>query len=63
MSQIVKTGRSQLQLSLAPVCLLPHPIEHIRSEVIEVLADLLLDAMGPETIEAEEVSNEHENHA
>jgi len=27
-------------------CVLPHPLEHVRSEAIEVLADLLLEALG-----------------
>ena len=65
MSQIMKTGRAQLQLPLTPVSVLPHPIEHIRSEVIEALADLLLEAMGQEEsgiVESEEVSSERENH-
>jgi hypothetical protein len=66
MSHMVKTGRVQLQLPLAPVSVLPHPIENIRNEVVEVLADLLLEAMGPDengTAEGEEVSDERENHA
>jgi hypothetical protein len=51
---------------MEPVRVLPHPIEQVRSEVIEVLADLLLEAMGPEedgSVEGEEVSDERENHA
>ena len=55
MSQLMKRGR-----------VLPHPIEQVRSEVIEVLADLLLEAMGPEedgSVKGEEVSDERENHA
>ena len=66
MSQLIKTGRTQLQLPLMPVSLAPHPIAHIRSEVIEALTDLLLEAMGPEengNAKSEEVSDEHENHA
>ena len=66
MSQLVKRGRTQLQLPLEPVGVQPHPLEHVRSEAIEVLADLLLEAMGPEeneNVEIEEVSNELKDHA
>ena len=66
MSQLMKMGRMQLQLSLEPVSVQPHPLEHVRSEAIEVLADLLLEAMGPEeneNVEIEEVSNELKDHA
>lgn len=66
MSQLMKMGRAQLQLPLEPVSVLPHPLEHVRSEVIDVLADLLLEAIGPEeneSIEVAEVSDERENHA
>ena len=65
MNQLMKRGRAQLQLALKPVMVLPHPIEHIHSQVIEALADLLLEAMGPEdgSVEGKEVSDEHENHA
>ena len=65
MSQM-KEVRAQLQLPLTPVSLALHPIAHIRCEVIEALADLLLEAMGPEengNAELEEVSDEYENHA
>jgi len=64
MSQMMKMGRAQLQLPLAPVSVAPQPIAHIRSEVIEALADLLLEAMGPEENgkdASEEASDEHEN--
>ena len=66
MSQLMKRGRVQLQLPLEPVSAQPHPLEHVRSEAIEVLADLLLEAMGPEeneNVEIEEVSNELKDHA
>jgi hypothetical protein len=66
MSQLMKRGRVQLQLPLEPVSVQPHPLEHVRSEAIEVLADLLLEAMGPEeneNVEIEEVSNELKDHA
>jgi hypothetical protein len=66
MSQLMKRGRVQLQLPLEPVSVQPHPLEHVRSEVIEVLADLLLEAMGPEeneNVEIEEVSDELKDHA
>lgn len=65
MSQLMKKGRAQLQLPLEPVRILPHPIEHFRSEVIEVLADLLLEAMGPDdgSLKGEEVSDERKNYA
>jgi hypothetical protein len=66
MSQLMKRGRVQLQLPLEPVSVQPHPLEHVRSEAIEVLADLLLEAMGPEEnedVEIEEVSNELKDHA
>jgi len=65
MSQLMKRGRVQLQLPLEPVSVQPHPLEHVRSEAIEVLADLLLEAMGPEeneNVEIEEVSNELKDH-
>lgn len=66
MSQMTIRGRTQMQLQLEPVRTLPHPIEDVRSEVIEVLADLLLEAMGSEEDgqgAGEEVSDERENHA
>jgi len=66
MSQLMKMGRAQLQLFLAPASLVPHPIAHIRNEAIEALADLLLEAMGAEEngkAELEEVSDEREDHA
>ncbi len=66
MNQLMRRGRTQLQLSLEPVRVLPHPVEGVRSEVIEVLADLLLEAMGMEenySVEGKEVSDEPENHA
>lgn len=66
MSHLMKSSRAQLQLPMEPVRVLPHPVEHVRSEVIEVLADLLLEAMGPEEdgrVEGEEVNDERENHA
>jgi hypothetical protein len=65
MSQLIKRGRVQLQLPLELVSVQPHPLEHVRSEAIEVLADLLLEAMGPEeneNVEIEEVSNELKDH-
>lgn len=66
MSQLIKRGRTQLQLPLEPASVQPHPLEHVRSEAIEALADLLLEAVGSEedgSAEREEVSDEHENHA
>jgi hypothetical protein len=66
MSQLMKMGRMQLQLSLEPVSVQPHPLEHVRSEAIEALADLLLEAMGQEengNTEIKEVSNELKDHA
>ncbi len=66
MSQLMKRGRTQLQLPMEPVRVLPQPIEQVRCEVIEVLADLLLEAMGPEedgSVKGEEGSDERENHA
>ena len=66
MSQLMKRGRVQLQLPLEPVSVQPHPLEHVRSEAIEVLADLLLEAMGQEengSAEIKEVSNELKDHA
>jgi hypothetical protein len=59
-------GPVQLQLPLEPISLQPHPLEHVRSEALEVLADLLLEAMGPEesgSVERKEVSDERQNHA
>jgi hypothetical protein len=66
MSQLMKRVRAQLQLPLVQTSVLPHPIEQVRSEVVDVLADLLLEAMGPEengTVELEEASDERENYA
>ena len=66
MSQLMKRSRVQLQLPLEPVSVQPHPLEHVRSEAIEALADLLLEAMGQEeneNVEIEEVSNELKDHA
>ncbi len=66
MSQMTQRGRTQLQLLLEPVRILPPPVEDVRGEVIEVLADLLLEAMGPEAAgrgAGEEVSDEREDHA
>jgi hypothetical protein len=51
---------------IEPAKVLAHPVEQVRSEVIEVLADLLLEAMGPEedgSVEGKEVSDERKNHA
>jgi hypothetical protein len=66
MSQLMKRGRVQLQLPLELVSVQPHPLEHVRSEAIEILADLLLEAMGreeSESVEGAEVSDERKNHA
>lgn len=67
MSQLMKPSRTQLQLSLDPVMVLPQPVEQVRAEVIEVLADLLLEAMGLEencnVEEEKEVSDEREDYA
>jgi hypothetical protein len=44
----------------------PHPVEHVRGELIEVLADLLREALGTETSELSdqmEVGDEPEDHA
>jgi hypothetical protein len=66
MSQLMKRVRMQLPLPLELVGPQPHPLEHIRSEAIELLADLLLEAMGQEEsgrVEPKEVSDERKNHA
>jgi hypothetical protein len=66
MSQLMKRARVQLQLPLELVSVQPHPFEHVRSEAIEILADLLLEAMGPEESESvggAEVSDERKNNA
>jgi hypothetical protein len=66
MSQLIKRGHTQLQLPMESVRVPPHPIEQVRSEVIEALADLLLEAMGPEedgSVEGKEANDERENHA
>lgn len=66
MSQLMKRARAQLQLPLEQRTVLPHPIEQVRNEVIDVLADLLLEAMGPEEsgpVQLEEASDERENHS
>jgi hypothetical protein len=66
MSQLMKRVQAQLQLPLERTSVLPHPIEQVRSEMINVLADLLLEAMGPEengSVEPEEASDEREDYA
>jgi len=62
----IRRGRTQMQLVWEPVRTVPHPVENVRSEVIEVLADLLLEAMGLEEAgrdAREEASDEREDHA
>lgn len=66
MSQLMKRVQAQLQLPLERTGVLPHPIEQIRREMINALADLLLEAMGQEehrNIELEEASDEREDYA
>jgi hypothetical protein len=66
MSQLMKRGRVQLQLPLELVSVQPNPLEHVCGEAIEILADLLLEAMGPEeseSVEGAEVNDERKNHA
>ena len=66
MTSLVKIARSQLQLPLESVRVFPHPLEQTRRDVVEALADLLLEALGTEAVEpkgAEEVKHEPEDHA
>lgn len=58
--------RRQLQLPLENRVIYPHPIEHVRRELIEALADLLLEAVGAEgseLLDPMEVGDEPEDHA
>lgn len=66
MSQLMKRAQAQLQLPLERSSVLPHPIERVRSEMINALADLLLEAMGPEengSVGSREASDEREDYA
>ena len=66
MSQLMKRAQTQLQLPLERTSVFPHPIEQVRSEMIDVLADLLLEAMGPEEnegVKSEEAGDEREDYA
>jgi hypothetical protein len=48
MTRLVKVVRPPLQLSLEILRVFPHPIEHARRETVEMLAELLLEALGTE---------------
>lgn len=66
MTRLVRVLRPPLQLSLEVVRVFPHPLEHARQETIEVLAELLLEALGTEVNEQgqeEEACDELEDHA
>lgn len=65
MIRLAKAVRKQLQLPLETMSVSPHPVEQVREELIEALADLLVEALGPETAETSregEVDDELENH-
>ena len=49
MRRIARAVRTQLQLSLEIVRVYPHPVEQVRRQAIEALADLLMEALGTET--------------
>jgi hypothetical protein len=66
MTSLVRTARAQLQLPLETARVFPHPLEQTRRDVVEALADLLLEALGTEAVEpngAEEVKDESKDHA
>ena len=66
MTRLARVVRKQLQLPLETVRVCPHPVEQARRELIEALADLLLEALGTETTETShegEVGDEREDHA
>jgi phenylpyruvate tautomerase PptA (4-oxalocrotonate tautomerase family) len=66
MTQLVKVVRRQLQLPLENVMVHPHPVQQARRDLIEALADLLLEALGAESTETTqemEVDDERESHA
>jgi hypothetical protein len=66
MTRLVRIARAQLQLPLETARVFPHPIEQTGREVVEALADLLLEALGTDALEpkgGEEVSDEPEDHA
>ena len=66
MTSLVKIARSQLQLPLETARVFPHPLEQTRRDAVEALADLLLEALGTKAVElneAEEVEDEHKDHA
>ena len=52
MKRPAKISRSQLALPLESMAQYLHPIEEIREEVVTALAELLLEALGTEAIEA-----------
>lgn len=65
MTQLIKVVRAQLQLPLEPVAVFPSPLQQVRREVVEALADLLLEAVGAEESEPQpqkEATNEREDH-
>jgi len=62
MTQPARVNRRQLQLPLEKMKVYPHPIEQMRHELIEALADLLQEALGVETRE-QEAEDEPEDHA
>jgi hypothetical protein len=66
MTQLARVVRRQLKLPLETVRVCPHPVEQARRELIEALADLLLEALGTETTESsqeEEMGDELKGHA
>ena len=52
MTGLIKRSRRQLALPLECTILRLGPIEQKRNEVVEALADLLLEALGAEPAEA-----------
>jgi hypothetical protein len=66
MIEPTKVVRRQLQLPLENMRVHPHPIEQMRREVIDALADLLREALGAEAADQSReqgVGNEPEDYA
>jgi hypothetical protein len=61
MTRLARVVRRQLQLPLEKTRMYPHPVEQMRHELIEALADLLQEALGEEAHE-QEVGGESEDH-
>jgi hypothetical protein len=66
MTRIARVVRAQLQLQLEIVRVYPHPVQQVRRQAIEALADLLLEAFGSEASgprREEEIGDEPEDYS